>query len=103
MGHSRAKQNRVFDTMCRHAGFEGEGGRVGPRQGGGWWWLRSTWSIGHRELLCAFHILFGIFSLSVLLLLLFASFAVLSNCPYPDPRVFAFFFPFSSIAQWGKG
>jgi len=30
-------------------------------------------------------------------------FAVLLNCPYPDPPVFAFFFPFSSTPQWGEG
>jgi len=29
-------------------------------------------------------------------LLLFPLFAVLLNCPYPDPPVFACFFPFSS-------
>jgi len=43
-----------------------------------------------------FAVLFCIFSLSVLLLLLFFSFAVLLNCPYPDPRVFTFFFSFHS-------
>jgi len=35
------------------------------------------------------------------LLLLFASFAVLLNCSYPNPPVFAFFFPFSSAPQQG--
>jgi len=36
------------------------------------------------------------------LLLLFPLFAVLLNCPYPDPPVSAFFFPFS--ARWrGEG
>jgi len=41
------------------------------------------------ELLCVFPF-FCIFFLSVLLLLPFASFAVLLNCPYPDPRVLPF-------------
>jgi len=36
-----------------------------------------------RELLCIF-LWFCIFFVSVLLLLLFASFSVLLNCPYPD-------------------
>jgi len=38
-----------------------------------------------------FRCLFCIFSLSLLLLLLFASFAVLLNCPYSDPPVFFLF------------
>jgi len=48
-------------------------------------------------------VLFCVFSLSVSLLLLFPSFAVLLNCPYPDPPVSACFFPFSSAPQWGEG
>jgi len=44
-----------------------------------------------------------IFSLSVSLLLLFPLFAVLLNCPYPDPPVSARFFPFSSAPQRGEG
>jgi len=43
--------------------------------------------------------LFCVFSLSVSLLLLFPLFAVLLNCPYPDPPVSACFFPFSSAPQ----
>ena len=61
-----------------------EGGResrLGTALGIGWWELRS-----------AFRCLFCVFSLSVLLLL-FTHFAVLLDCPYPDPWVFAFFFP----------
>jgi len=57
------------------------------------WWavrvLRST-------------VLFCVFSLFVSLFL-FPLFAVLLNCPYPDPSVFACFFPFSSTPQRGKG
>jgi len=41
-------------------------------------------------------VLFCVFSLSVSLLFLFPFFAVLLNCPYPDPPVFACFFLFSS-------
>jgi len=47
--------------------------------------------------------LFCVFSLSVSLLFLFPLFAVLLNCPYPDPPVFAFLFPFSSSPHWGEG
>jgi len=44
-----------------------------------------------------------VFSLSVSLLLLFSLFAVLLNCPYPDPPVSACFFPFSSAPRRGEG
>jgi len=40
---------------------------------------------------------------SVSLLFLFPLFAVLLNCPYPNPPVSACFFPFSSAARWGEG
>jgi len=39
----------------------------------------------------------------VSLFFLFLLFAVLLNCPYPDPPVFACFFPFSSAPQQGEG
>jgi len=49
-------------------------------------------------------VLFCVFSLSVLLLLLlFPLFAVLLNCPYPKPPVFACVFPFSSTPWQGEG
>ena len=44
-----------------------------------------------------------VFSLSVSLLLLFSLFAVLLNCPYPDPPFSACFFLFSSTSQRGGG
>ena len=45
-----------------------------------------------------------VFSWSVSLLLLFPLFAVLLNCPYPDPPFSACFFPFfSSAPQQGEG
>jgi len=44
-----------------------------------------------------------VFPFSVSLLLLFPLFAVLLNCPYPDPPVSACFFPFSSEPQRGEG
>jgi len=44
-----------------------------------------------------------VFSLSVSLLFLYPLFAVLLNCPYPDPPVSACFFPFSSAPRWGEG
>jgi len=59
------------------------------------------WGLGSESCSVQFCDLFCIFSLSVPLLLLLASFSILSNLPYPDPRVFAFFFPFSSPPQWG--
>jgi len=40
---------------------------------------------------------------SVSLLFLFPLFAVLLNCPYPDPPVSASFFPFSSAPWRGEG
>jgi len=47
--------------------------------------------------------LFCVFLLSVSLLLLFPLFAVLLNCPYPDPPVSACFFPSSSAPRLGEG
>jgi len=44
-----------------------------------------------------------LFSSSVSLLFLFPLFAVLLNCPYPDPPVSASFFPFSSAPRRGEG
>jgi len=46
--------------------------------------------------------LFCVFPFSVSLLL-FTLFAVLLNCPYPDPSVSACSFPFSSAPWWGEG
>jgi len=43
-----------------------------------------------------------VFSLSVSLFL-FSLFAVLLNCPYPDPPVSACFFPFFSAPWQGEG
>jgi len=48
-------------------------------------------------------VLFCVFPLSVSLLLLFSLFAVLLNCPYPNPPVSACFFPFFSAPQRGEG
>jgi len=48
-------------------------------------------------------VLFSVFPFSVSLLLLFPVFAVLLNCPYPNPPVSAAFFPFSSAAWRGEG
>jgi len=51
---------------------------------------------------CSVHfaVLFCIFSLSVLLLLLFPLFAVLLNCLYPDPRVFCLFLSVLFRTTW---
>jgi len=95
-----AKQSPVFHTMCRHAGF-----RWGGRHGGklsrgsgvcGTGPVRENGSVG----LCG---LFCVFPLSISLWFLFPLFAVLLNCPYPDPPVSACLFPFSSAPWRGEG
>jgi len=55
-----------------------------------------------RERLCWLCGLCCVFSSSVPLLFLFPLFAVLLNCPYPDPPVSACFFTFSSAPRWGE-
>jgi len=55
------------------------------------------------ERLCGSCGLCCVFPLSVLLLFLFHLFAVLLNCPYPDPPVSACFFLFSSAPWRGEG
>ena len=47
--------------------------------------------------------LFCVFPFSVSSLFLFPLFAVLLNCPYPDPPVSACSFPFSSAPRRGEG
>jgi len=64
--------------------------------------LGSTGSSGPGEWLCGLCGLCCVFSLSVSLLLLFPLFAVLLNCPYPDPPVSACFFAFSSAPRRGE-
>ena len=85
--------------MCHHTGFRwGEAGQQELTHGLG---ARSGSGSGERlSGLCA---LCCVFPLSVSLLLLFPLFAVLLNCPYPDPPVSACFFPFSSAPQRGEG
>ena len=72
-----------------------------------WIWAAGTDSrLGSAQWWEGLSGLFGlccVFSLSVSLLLLFPLFAVLLNCPYPDPPVSACFFPFSSPPWWGEG
>jgi len=58
---------------------------------------------GSGERLCGLCGLCCVFPFSVSLLFLFPLFAVLLNCPYPDPPVSACFFPFFSAPQWGEG
>jgi len=58
---------------------------------------------GGGEQLCGLCDLCCVFSLYVSLLLLFPLFAVLLNCPYPHPPVFACFFAFSSTPRQGEG
>jgi len=67
-------------------------------------WLGSAEGrSGPGEQLCGSCGLCCVFPFSVSLLLLFPLFAVLLNCPYPDPPVSACFFPFSSAPRWGEG
>ena len=110
-GHSRvgwphlAKQSTVFHTMCRHAGFRwGRAERRELTHGSGVHSAGPVWESGSlgRALFC-FLRRCCVFSLSVLLLFLFPLFAVLLNCPYPDPPVSACFFPFSSAPWQGEG
>ena len=58
---------------------------------------------GPGERLCGLCGLCCVFSWSVPLLFLFPLFAVLLNCPYPDPPVSACFLPFSSTPRRGEG
>jgi len=58
--------------------------------------------VGERDSLGS-TVLFCVFPLCISLLFLFPLFAVLLNCPYPDPPVFACFFPFSSAPRQGEG
>jgi len=85
--------------MCHHVGFWLEGAE---RQEGVTARERTA-AAGSESYSLRSAVLFCVFSLSVSLLLLFPLFVVLLNCPYPDPPVFACFFPFSSAPQRGKG
>jgi len=46
---------------------------------------------------------FVLYILLIFIVVITVPFAVLLNCPYPDPPVFPFFFPFSSAPQRGEG
>jgi len=76
--------------------------------GGGEGWRELTRGSGEHsgggpgERLFGFCDLCCVFSLFVSLLFLFPLFAVLLNCPYPDPPVSACFFPFSSAPRRGE-
>jgi len=84
--------------MCRHAGFWWGG--AGQQE------LTHGWGVcggGHGGRFCGLCGLCCVFSLSVSLLFLFPLFAVLLNCPYPEPPVSACFFAFSSAPRWREG
>jgi len=72
--------------MCRHAAFRwgGAGQRELTRGSGARGGSPGQQLSGLCGLCC-------VYSLSVSLLLLFPLFAVLLNCPYPDPPVFCLF------------
>jgi len=86
-----AKQSRVFHT-CASCWVP-----VGGSWAGG---THSRHGSVQRQQFGRATVLYGlfcrVFSFSVSLFFLFPLFAVLLNCPYPDPPVSAFFFPFSS-------
>jgi len=85
-----------------HAVMLGSGG--GERDGGNSLVAREHGSqSGPGEWLCGLCGLFCVFPLSVWSLFLFPLFAVLLNCPYPDPPVSACSFPFSSAPGGGRG
>jgi len=85
--------------MCRHGGFRW--GRVGQQELTRGLGARSGGGSGERlSVLCG---LCCVFSLSVSLLFLFPLFAVLLNCPYPNPPVSDSFFPVSSASRRGEG
>jgi len=75
--------------------------------GGGSWaagtHLRLLSRAQRQEQLSGLFGLCCVFPLSVSLLFLLPLFAVLLNCPYPDPPVSACFFPFSSTPRQGEG
>jgi len=80
---------------------------LGSGSGGGtagthWRLGRAQRWLGLGERFCSAG-LFCVFPFYVSLLLLFPLFAVLLNCPYPDPPVSACFFPFSSAPRRGEG
>jgi len=87
--------------MCRHAGFRwgGAGQRERTRSSGG----RGGSGRGGRLCCVVWSVLCCVFPFSISSLLLFPLFAVLLNCPYPDPPVSACFFPFSSAPRRGEG
>jgi len=73
---------------------------------GGSWAAGTHLRLGsaqRQERLSGFCGLCCVFPLSISLLFLFPLFAVLLNCPYPDPPVSACFFPFSSALWRGEG
>jgi len=79
MGQTQRGYSMPFDTLGHRAGL-GEGELAGGRSVAAWecaghWAVRAALTIA----------LFGTFFSSVLLLLLFPSFAILLNCPYPYP------------------
>ena len=88
---NRAGYSIPCDVML---GSGGGGGTVGTLSLGS-----GQRRCGPRERVCFCRV----FSLPVSLLFLFPLFAVLLNCPYPDPPVSASFFPFSSARRQGEG
>ena len=78
------------------------GGELGGRNSLAGWELAAA-AVVERGCV-VWSVLFCVFPISVSLLLLFPLFAVLLNCPYPDPPpVSACFFPFSSAPRRGEG
>jgi len=86
--------------MCCHAEFQ-----LGGERGGGKSIAAGerAATVGSENCYLRFAILSCVFSLSVLLLFLFPLFAVLLNCPYPDPPVFCLFLFILLFTPAGEG
>jgi len=83
--------------MCHHAGF-----RVGELTGGKL--ITAPESLGHWVARVALYI-YSFVDSSYWYYCCYCSLRLmfLLTCPYPDPRVFTFFFPFFSPQQWWEG
>jgi len=80
--------------LCSGWGELGGGKGVTARERA-WWWVRAA--------LCVLLFVLCILLIGIVVVPVFPFFAVLLNCPYPDPPVFGCFFPFSSAPRRGEG
>jgi len=77
--------------------------------GGSWLGVKFVMAgecMGHRAVrvaLCISLFVLYILLTNIVVLTVHFIWCFLLNCPHPDPKVFAFFFPFSSPPQQGEG